>query len=103
MSDSTAQFQFRTVMRGYEPSQVDRRLAEMTAALAAAQVRKQLGEVEATSTKTRSDADRYAAETRAAAERDAARLLQDAKRGAEQLLDEANRQANTRREEAEAI
>ena len=35
MSDSS-NTQFRTVMRGYEPAQVDRRLAELTQALAAA-------------------------------------------------------------------
>src|SRR5204862_749688 len=72
-------------------------------ATATVEIRRKLAEIEATNTKARAEADRYAAETRGAVDAEAARILEDAKRAADQMLDEADRHGTARREEDEAV
>ncbi|HEY2166807.1 MAG TPA: DivIVA domain-containing protein [Jatrophihabitantaceae bacterium] len=70
---------------------------------AVSETERKVAELEASNSKARSDADRYASETRSSADREAARIVEDARRGADQLVDEAEREATARRREAEAL
>jgi len=71
-----------------------------TAAAEVAAGREQLADE---TTRTRQEADRYAADTRSAAETEAARIVEDARRIADERLDNAERDAAARIQEAEAI
>jgi cell division septum initiation protein DivIVA len=152
---------FRVVLRGYEPAQVNRRLEELTAAVAQAaaqrdalaarleavdreraetgpadiepptfehlgarvaqililageeaddlrrtsdaEVSAERQRLEQETTRSREEAERYAADTRSAAETEAARIVEDARRTADERLDNAERDAAARIQEAEAI
>jgi hypothetical protein len=70
---------------------------------AASEVAHRLAEIEGSTVKLRTDAERYAVGMRANAEREAGRIVEEAKRACEQLLDDADRQATARGQEAEAL